>query len=85
MLYCTAPSYGRSQAAIPVWVSGSWQYATPTRWGPGEPKSLGASFSGKMLTWGLRGLEAQPSGAGPATTVLHGLVQVEREGSRSCE
>ena len=55
--------------------------------GAGRAKSPGAWFSGKTLTMGVSGEHggSASSGAGPAITVLHGAVQVEREGSKSCE
>lgn len=45
-----------------------------------------ASFIGKTVTMGSLGAwRLAPSGAGPAITVRHGLVQVEREGSKPYE
>jgi hypothetical protein len=53
-------------------------------WVQGEQKIYGAGSGAGSLTMGSRGsLEAPPSGAGSATTVLHSSVPVEREGSNS--
>lgn len=52
----------------------------------GRGKAPGAWFRGKALTMGVSGElgGSVPSGVGSAIMVLHGPVQVEREGSGTC-
>ena len=53
--------------------------------GAGRAKSPARDSPARRWPWGSQGsLEAPLSGTGPATTVLHGSVQVERECSKSC-